>query len=1361
MSSKLIFLLLFQLVGFYCSAQTNSSPPLYLESGNFHYKNYSIKDYKADFQNWAVLQDKSGIMVFANGNGVMTYDGKAWLLAETPTKSVIRSMAMDDNGKIYVGALDDFGYLKKNNTGSPTYESFLPLVKAELQSMGNIWNTHVNQGFAWFESEIGMFCWNGERIRFWPWPNQNTFHKSFFWNDTLYVYEEGKGLMRLEKDSFKLAPGGEALIRNRIYSALPLFDHTIILATKFDGLYIYDGREIRPFKTQADSFFKEQQIYTGIMLTDSTFAIGTKRGGVAILDLRGTIQSMITSENGLPMNSVLYMAQDINKDLWICLDDGISRFEINSPLRFYGQALGLEGSPNDIGRYNGNLYAASLLGLYRLRPASFPDRLARFEKIEGINSTCWDLLIVDNRLLIAANEGLFELMGNKLRKIDATPAFAAHRFKSDSNRIIIAHDAGLQPMKLSAGSWTKSSKFIDLRVDNVRFNETHPGKLWISTFSQGATLVSFSQPDRTIDYDNPTVKTFGSDDGLLEGYLKINSIDNAELFRVGSSSEHFRFDYATNRFSPDTAFETMHGLKKEKVFPIVNEDASGRFLVKTKKRGDGKKDLIIITPSPDKTYSLQRFNISRILESTGVLNFEEKGIVWHVGPDGIVRQELRNNKADTTSFRTYLNKIELLRDSIFFRGIGSIPQELTFPYTSNSLRFEFTSTNFVAEEANVFQYKLEGYDKDWSGWSSENIKEYSSMWEGSYRFLVRSRNYGGVISEPYAFSFTIAPPWFRSVYAYMIYILAAGFFVWGLIRWRSYKLLQEKEALQAEVANQTQEIRLQNIQLEEQSEELKTNAEQLKELDKLKSNFFVNISHEFRTPLSLILSPLEKIIQDQETGNVRLSELERMHRNAKRLQQLINQLLDLAKLESGGMKLAEQRTDFLYFLRVLTASFESLAEIRNIQYVVHIPPHSFETSFDIDKVETVLYNLLSNAFKFTPDGGRINFIVRLPAQDAGMISIVISDTGPGIPATEVNKIFDRFYQVDSSSSREFEGSGIGLSLVKELVSLMKGNVDVESELGNGTTFTVSLPLKGNLSALPPSITLDQGKEISSERDIDNSAETKKEKAVLSVNESSPSESLILIIEDNEDLRLYLKENLESDYLIVVAENGMVGLEKAFELIPDLILSDMMMPQMDGFTLCTKIREDQRTSHIPFILLTARTTIESKLEGLELGADEYMTKPFNIKEIKVRMKNLLEQRKNLRKSFSREVTIQPKNISVTSVDERFLNHALKIMEEHLGDEQFSVERFAEEIGMSRKNLLRKIKALTDESVNEFIRNFRLNRAAQLLEAKAGTVSEIAYKVGFNNLSYFSKCFKELFGQLPTEYTGKKGEVINQR
>jgi signal transduction histidine kinase len=279
-------------------------------------------------------------------------------------------------------------------------------------------------------------------------------------------------------------------------------------------------------------------------------------------------------------------------------------------------------------------------------------------------------------------------------------------------------------------------------------------------------------------------------------------------------------------------------------------------------------------------------------------------------------------------------------------------------------------------------------------------------------------------------------------------------------------------------------------------------------LDKLKSNFFVNISHEFRTPLSLILSPLEKIIQDNDASQIRQPDLERMHRNAKRLQQLINQLLDLAKLESGGMKVNEKQADLLYFLRVLTASFESMAELRNIEYDVQIPAGSFETSFDQDKVETVLYNLLSNAFKFTPDNGRISFRVNLPSMDSEMVSMEIADTGPGLPVSEVDKIFDRFYQVDSSSSRDFEGSGIGLSLVKELVQLMKGHIEVRSQVGTGTSFNILLPLRGSREHTPAGTETDTA--LSPVNNNGNAGETKKEKAVLSVNEPTPSESLIVL-----------------------------------------------------------------------------------------------------------------------------------------------------------------------------------------------------------------------------------------------------------
>ena len=1362
MSTKLIFLLLFYNLPVYVWAQnlssgSSSNPPI--EIGNFYYKNYSSKDYTGSFQNWGGVQDKHGVMVFANGDGVITYDGKIWSLAETPTQSIIRSMAINEKGEIFAGALDDFGFLDRSKNGKYIYVSLLDQLEPGLRKMGNVWFTYVHNNLIYFEADTGLFCWDGQRFKFSTWPNDNAFHKSFFWNNKLYVYEEGTGLMLLEDDKFSMASEGNFFKTRRIYSALPLGPKKLLVATRYDGLFLYDGDNVQRMRTQADSYFAENQIYTGLMLPDSSFVIGTRIGGAVILSQEGTIRYMINKKNGLPTNIVFGLTLDRADNLWISSDNGISKFEINNRLSLYDGRNGLDGTPNDIERYDGRLYVTTSSGLYVLRPASFPNLPAHFEKVSQIKVKCWNLLKIDNRMLVTSDQGLFELVGEEVRTVTENPSNNLHRCKGDSTRVLVKLNSELQSLKLVNGRWREEGFIKEVKLTNISFNETHPGKIWLATYSQGAALLSFPEENGSVVYKNPTIKYFGPSEGLPDGFLKMNTIGNEEIFRLGTTSRIFRFDYSANRFKEDSAFAKKLGLQDKGVFPVSNEDTEGGFLLKSRREGNSKRQLILLSRKGAE-YVHKRFDASRIFEGVHITSLLEKNTVWQGGNDGISRYGIREPVKAVEPFNTFLNRIILLGDSVFSQGIGGAEQNLSFPYASSSFRFEFTSTNLVAEETNEFQYKLEGYDDAWSEWTTENVKEYSRLWEGDYTFLVRSRNYAEQIGTTDAFAFVVMPPWHRSIYAYVAYFLGAVLFVVGLIRWRSYKLEQEKKALQKEIAHQTQEIRQQNVQLEEQSEELKVNAEQLKELDKMKSNFFVNISHEFRTPLSLILSPLEKFIQEKEAAHIRLTEIERMHRNAKRLQQLINQLLDLAKLESGGMKLNVHEADFIYFLRVLSASFESLAESRNIQFEVDIPSATYEAYFDKDKIETVLYNLLSNAFKFTPDGGRIDFHITLPTETDDCIIISVSDTGQGIPASEVDKIFDRFYQVDSSSSRGFEGSGIGLSLVKELVQLMNGNIQVKSDVGTGTTFTVTLILAKVFGQAKPPLSLN-GEATHAENFINAENAEQEVKPVLTENTVAPSDALVLLVEDNADLRAYLKENLEGDYQIAVAENGQIGFEKAIELTPDLILSDMMMPVMDGFTLCTKIRLDERTSHIPFILLTARTTIESKLEGLELGADEYMTKPFNIKEIRVRMRNLLEQRKNLRKTFSRELTIQPKNIAVTSVDERFLNHALEIMEAHLADEQFSVERFAEEIGMSRKNLLRKIKALTDQSVNEFIRNFRLKHAAQLIAGKSATISEIAYQVGFNNLSYFSKCFKELFGVLPTEYadkvTGAKSEV----
>ncbi|HEX6224699.1 MAG TPA: ATP-binding protein, partial [Chryseolinea sp.] len=1357
MSPRLICVLLLYLQLSECLPQADSQNhplPNRRETGLLYHRNYSTKEYNAAFQNWGGLQDQHGVLFFANNDGVLSYDGKRWSLIKTPAESNIRSMAINKQGKIFVGALDDLGYLDQEKNGNHIYVSLLEKIKPELHGMGNVWQTLEHDGLVYFECETGLFVWNGERFQFFPWPNPNTYHITFVWKGSLFMQEEGLGLTVLNGDQFQLAPGGESFKNLRIYNALPA-KNKVQLATRYEGLFFYDGNKVTKFETQADSFFEKNQIYCGLLLPDSSTIYGTRLGGAVIIDRKGSIQYLINNQNGLPTNITLGLTLDDEGNIWFSLDNGISKFEINNSISYYNANNGPEGAINSFCRYDGKLFVTTNTGLYVLRTNPLPGHPGSFEKIPGINMSSWQLMNFEDRMLVTSSQGFFEMVGNDLRKISDYASFSIHRYKGDSNRIVVSIGNQLQSLKFIDGRWREAGFIEGVNLDNISFTETQPGKVWLCTFSQGAALLSFPTEKGSVNYDQPSIKFLDQKDGLPGGSVRVNVIGGNEIFQSTADERIFRFDYGENLFKQDPEFISSLGLTENNLFPISDEDSSGSFFFRTKPVAGARQELILVQRSGT-SVTHKRFDISRITEHVHVNTFEEGSVMWFGGADGVVRYEMKESDDSTPGFKTYLNRVLLNSDSVFFQGIGNVRQSLTFPYKSNAFRFEFTSTNYKAEDLNEFQYKLEGHDENWSEWTTENVKEYSRLWEGQYKFLVRSRNYAQVVGTTDEFNFVVAPPWFRSLYAYGIYIMACGVLVWGLVRWRSRNLLREKEALQKEIARQTQEIRHQNIQLAEQSEELKINAEQLRALDAMKSNFFVNISHEFRTPLSLILSPLEKYIQEKESGLIRMTDLERMHRNAKRLQQLINQLLDLAKLESGGMKLTLQESDFVYFIRVLTSSFESVAESRNIQFDVVIARDSYKTRFDQEKAEAIFYNLLSNAFKFTPDGGTINVKVAFPEDDTALpVSVEIADTGPGIPAAELDKIFDRFYQVDSSSAREFEGSGIGLSLVKELIQLMNGRVNVQSAVAMGTTFTVQLPFEPTEPA----------------GDVANNIlPTEIEKRIVLGNEAvaytslpnfvDPEQALILLVEDNADLRAYLTENLAGTYRIEVAENGVSGLEKALDLIPDLILSDMMMPQMDGFTFCTKVRQDERISHIPFVLLTARNTIESKLEGLELGADEYMTKPFNMKEIQVRIKNLLEQRKKLRKGFSREVVIQPKNISITSLDEKFLQRVLEIVEAHIGDPQFSVERFAEEIGMSRKNLLRKIQALTDQSVNEFVRNFRLQRAAQLIAGKTASISEIAYQVGFNNLSYFSKCFKDLFGVLPNEYEkvqGSKFEV----
>jgi signal transduction histidine kinase/DNA-binding response OmpR family regulator len=524
--------------------------------------------------------------------------------------------------------------------------------------------------------------------------------------------------------------------------------------------------------------------------------------------------------------------------------------------------------------------------------------------------------------------------------------------------------------------------------------------------------------------------------------------------------------------------------------------------------------------------------------------------------------------------------------------------------------------------------------------------------------------------------------------------------------------------------------------------------EKEQEVTLLKSQFFENVSHEFRTPLTLILGPMQLL--KSNIADAKMSrQLGIMERNAQRLLSLINKLLDFSKVESGEDTLEITNSDIVSVVKGVTMSFQSKAEEKQLELEVSSNLNEHNTYFDLEKIETILINLISNAFKFTPENGHVKVSLEIfeDNQQKEHCKIIVTDTGQGIPDTDIKNIFNRFYQSTNPRDGKYDGSGIGLALTQELVKLHKGSIEAVSKEDQGTSITVLFPI---------------GKSHFNEKELAN-----KNSTVLVENQpvydpisevkppivSNTNLPILLLVEDNADVMHYLKEILEDSYEILEASNGVMGIEMAIETIPDMIVSDVMMPKMNGYEVCETLKQDEKTSHIPIILLTAKASQEDKMQGLLTKADAYLTKPFAPKELLVRVQNLIESRKKLREKYKRELILKPSEVSVNSIDENFLLKVMKVVDENLDDESFNMDKLGQGVGMSRSQIHRKLQALTNQSATQFIRSYRLDRAMDLIKKNAGSVSEIAYSVGFSDPSYFSKSFQQQFNKTPTEAKDK--------
>ena len=660
---------------------------------------------------------------------------------------------------------------------------------------------------------------------------------------------------------------------------------------------------------------------------------------------------------------------------------------------------------------------------------------------------------------------------------------------------------------------------------------------------------------------------------------------------------------------------------------------------------------------------------------------------------------------------------------------------LELSYRQDVVEFGFAAIDLIRPHLVRYEYKLDGLEKDWVRPENRRFVRYTALPPGEFVFRVRaSSEWSEWPDQELRLAINISHPWWRTTWAYAAYaILAVGLF------FAAYR------------------VRLRQLHLQQEVELGQYKAEHLAEVDRLKSRFFANISHEFRTPLTLILGPIQKWRDRTQEGDEK-KELGMAERNAQRLLRLINQLLDLSKLEEGAIKLRANRMNIVPLVRGIAYSFESSAGMRGIALNVSVEEEEIEVYCDRDMVEKILSNLLSNAFKFTPEGGEVEVSIRtckdvhsdVPPQ-GDRLEIAVFDTGIGIPPDQLDKVFDRFYQVDASQTREHEGSGIGLALVKELVELHHGTIRVQSEVGKGTTFTVRLPLGRshlkNDEIVGAPVSVEPRVREAEGAVIDKAVEGAKEEVVPE--HARGEKPIVLIVEDNSDVRAYIRDYLVSAYQVTEAGDGAEGIEKAQEVIPDLIITDVMMPKKDGYEVCRTLKLDEKTCHIPIILLTAKAASENKIEGLEIGADDYLIKPFEPKELLARVRNLISLRRKLRERFKASVPLKPGEIDITSMDNAFLKKVMAAVEQHMGDERFHIEELGALVGMSRRQLHRKLAALTNQGPGEFIRSFRLHRAMDLLQKGAGTVSEVAYRVGFSDPSYFSKCFQQQFGTAPSD------------
>jgi len=1107
---------------------------------------------------------------------------------------------------------------------------------------------------------------------------------------------------------YRLEPGRAVAVQPRVGAS----HNTQVLVPDDSGRMLYtsgpelyrDGRRIYTLPVLSRAAPTIPSSITAIM-RDHEGSIWLGTWGAGLHRLKPASFTVIGAPEGLSADNVYSVYEDPRGTMWIgTLNGGMSRIDgdrITRVVAPVGNSSVVLSFKED---RTGRLWIGAI-GLLECMPTTMqcalaPNDVARRAQAHAMYEDSTGVL------WFGSDVGLLRLDGDRwttprVGTGDRQPVVRAFERSRDGALWMATAADGL--LRYKDGRFRSITTADGLPFDRVRsLHVDRDGWLWVGT--EGRGLARLDPRDWEEGKGRGRIITLRAHDGLFDEVIHTILEDDADrLWMSGNRGifwvdrrELLEFAAGRRRTINSTAYTERDGLR--------NREANGGSQPAAIRSGDGR------------------------------LWFATQAGVAVVDPARIRRNPIPPNVVveQVTSGGT---TVPATRDGI---SLGTTQRDLEIRYTALSL----------LAPANVrFRYRLEPYDATWVDAGNRRTAFYTKVPPGRYTFRVAASNNDGVWNERgAALQLELAPHLWETSSFRLLSLLAAGLIVAGLVGWRVRNLRGRALELGRLVDERTHELRENQQQLE-----LKT--EQLKELDRAKSRFFANVSHEFRTPLTLTIGPLEDLRARVEHQPILEPprELDMALRNSRRLLRLVNQILDVAKLEAGQMKLRARRQDLVTFARGVAAAFGQIAAQNHIAFVVVAPPEPIDVWFDSDALEKVLGNLLSNAFKFTPDGGRIALHVET---EGSIARVKVIDSGPGIPPEHLAHVFERFYQVDESSTRAQPGTGIGLALAKELVELHGGSIAVDG--AGGATFTVTLSLgrahlRDDQIVFGPEGSLARTDELEIDHAIAGNGETETRGA-----DGAADVTTLLIVDDSADLRAYIRSHFESRYRILEAGDGEDGIERAKSLLPDLVISDVMMPGIDGNVLCRTLKSDPETDFIPIILLTALASTDDRVTGLGGGADDYLAKPFEMRELEARVENLITTRRRLRERFAAEgveIPASPQQPTLGSADQAFVDRLHATIAAHLTDPEFGVAELAEHVFLDRSHLFRRTRELVGETPSDLIRRVRLERAAQLLTEGAGNVAEVAYAVGFQSLSHFSRSFREAHGVSPSGYRAR--------